>query len=108
MCGDVQDTALWTFFAEQGGSRTVGEVKRRIGKEGGDGFHLIQDLRRALVGDSQDERAGARACGFLLTQGEDRGAGSIGNGESVAEVLLAISQSMERQEMERTVGYENK
>src|SRR5712664_1338047 len=67
----------------------------------------MQDLGRSLVGDSKNKRTGAHARRFLLTPGENRGTGSVGNREGITQVLFAISQSVEWQEMERTVRHDN-
>src|SRR5712664_4611826 len=67
----------------------------------------MQDLGRSLVGDSKNKRTGAQARRFFLTPGENRGTGSVGNREGIAEVLLSISQCVEWQEMERTVRHDN-
>ena len=76
-------------------------------QEGRDGLCFMQDLRRALVGDSKNKRTRARAGRFLLTPGENRGTGSVGNSESIAEIFFPVSQRVERQEMERTMGHNN-
>src|SRR5712664_735828 len=67
----------------------------------------MQDLGSSLVGDSKNKRTRAHARRFLVAPGENRGAGSVGNREGIAEVLLSISQSVKWQEMERTVRHHN-
>ena len=76
-------------------------------QEGRDGLCFMQDLRRALVGDSKNKRTRARAGRFLLTPGENRGTGSVGNRKGIREILFPVSQSVKWQEMERAVGHDN-
>src|SRR5260370_23548018 len=67
----------------------------------------MKDLGRSLVGDSKNKRTGAHARRFFLTPGQRRGAGSVGNREGSAEVLVSLSQSVKWQKRERTVRHDN-
>jgi len=86
----------------------VSKMKRRVWQERCHGLCFLQDLGRSLVGDSKNEGARAFARRFLLAPGENRGTGSVRNREGIAEILFPISQSVERQEMKRAVGHDNK
>ena len=85
----------------------VTDVERGLRKERGHGLSFLQDLRSSHVGDSKNERTRVHARGLLLAPGENRRAGGVGNSESIAEILFAVSQSVERQEMERTMGHDD-
>jgi len=52
----MKKPAARTIFAKHSGRGAVSEVERRLRQEGGYGLRFVQDLRRALVGDSKDER----------------------------------------------------
>src|SRR5712671_6945844 len=103
----MKEAALRTFFAKQGGSRVVPNMECRLWQERGHGVGFLQDLGRSFVGDSKNERVSARAGWFLLAPTENRGTGRVGNREGIAEILFAISQSVERQEMERAMRNNN-
>src|SRR5207245_10427596 len=87
--------------------RLNGKVKRRPGKERSYRLSRLQKLGSSLVGDSKSEGILARARRLFLATGENRRAGSVGNRESITEILFSISQSVEWQEIKRAVGHEN-
>src|SRR5207253_3886447 len=103
----MKKAALRTFFAKHRGRCTVSNVERRFWQERRHGLGFLEDLRRSLVGDSKNERTQVCACRFLLTPGENRRTGSVGNREGIAKILFSISQSMEWQKMEEPVGHHN-
>src|SRR5260370_7663559 len=76
-------------------------------KGGCNGLGFLKDLGCSLVGDSKNERVHAHARRVLLTPGENRRTRSVRNRERIAEILLSISQSVERQEMKRAVRHDN-
>src|SRR3989440_3045800 len=104
----MNKAAPGTFFAKDGRGCVVSHVERRFWQERRHRLGFLEDLRRALVGDSKNERTCVYARRFLLAPGENRRAGSVGNRKCVAEILFPISQSVECQEMKRTVGHDNK
>src|ERR1700694_6032940 len=103
----MKKAALRTLFAKHGGSRVVSNMERRVWRERGYGLGFLQDLGRSFVGDSKNERNRAPARRFLLTPAETRATGGVGNREGIAEILFPISQSVERQKMERSVRHNN-
>src|SRR6267143_6557572 len=72
-----------------------------------DGLHLIQDMRGALVGDSHDQGVGHVVARFFLAKGKYCRAWRIGNRVRVADVFIAISQSMEGKKVQSAVGNED-
>src|SRR6202140_248592 len=72
-----------------------------------DGLNLIQDVWGALVRDSHDQGIGHDVARFFLAKGKNGRAGRIGNRVRVAEVFIAISQSMEGKKVQSAVGNED-
>src|SRR5260370_41874446 len=104
----MKEAALRTFFAKHGGGCMVSKMKRRVWQERCHGLCFLQDLVRSVVGDSKNAGARAFARRFLLAPGENRGTGSVRNREGIAEILVPISQSVERQEMKTALVHDNK
>ena len=72
-----------------------------------DRLDLSKNLGSALVRDSKNEGGVLITRGLLLAEGEHRRAGCIGDGISISQVLIAISQGMKRKRVQWPVGHED-
>ena len=78
------------------GSGIVVQKKLRARQRLGDGLRFLGDVRGARVGHAENQRWSAGICRSLLAESKNAGAGSIGDGESLIQVMSAIVEGMER------------
>lgn len=105
--GDVEEGTLRALGFEDFRGGLVAEEELCAGEYRSYGLHFVQDLGGALIRDAKDQGSRQVAGGFFLAEGEDRGTGSVGNGVRVAEIGVAIFESMEGKEVKWAMGNED-
>ena len=97
--GDVENAARRAALAKNTRSGFKTDKQLRIGEKLGDRLNFGKNQRRPLVGDAQDQGTRNAAGGFFLAEPEDRGAGRVGNGVGIAEVVFTIQQRVQIPEL---------
>src|SRR4029077_6227009 len=105
--GNVQKAAQGAFLPEQLRRRLLAHEKFGVRQQGSHGLDFAEDVRRAVVRDSQNQRILIAARQFLFAKRKDRSAWRVGNGVVVAKVFVAAAQSVKREKMQRTMRYED-
>jgi len=70
-------------------------------------LRFSEDVRGAFIGNSENKGACVCASGLLLAGEENGGAGSVGDGKSVAKIFFTRSEGVEWEEMERSVRHDD-
>src|SRR2546428_12245863 len=102
--GDVEEAAARAAFAENGGGGLFSQKELRSGEQRGDRFGLRKNVRRALVGNAENERCRIPSGGLFLANVKDGGARRVRDAERIAKILVALPQGVEGKKMERSMG----
>src|SRR5712692_2235811 len=107
MCGDMQDSARSSALPEYARGSLLAEEEFGLRKECRYGLHLGQDMRSALIGDSQDNGVCGITRDLVLAKRKHSRAWCIGDGVNIAKVLAIISKRMKGEIVERAMAHKD-
>lgn len=105
--GDMEEAGASAARAEEFRGGLFAEIKLGVWKSGGDRLDFAENLRSAVIREAEDEGAAGGGLRLFLADGEDRGAGSVGDGVGIAEIGVAGFEGMKRKKVKRAVRYKD-
>src|SRR5579859_3376837 len=101
--GDMNEPRPGAVLAQRLDGGVFTEQKTRLRQSARCGLRFLADGGGQSVGDAEDERTAGRVHGFAAAQREDTRVRSVGDGETLREVALAVVEGMEREVVQQSV-----